>query len=371
MKGVVVGGGVAGSAVAIALRTIGVEVDVLEAHPDPAGSVGSFVSVAHNGLRALDALGCLDEVQQAGFAVPRQLMWSGRGRLLADVARARPEGSSLHSVTLMRGDLVATLRRAAARMGATVLTGRRVTDPTGDPALAGADLVVGADGVWSRVREGLDGRALQPVFAGLTSVSGSAAAGVGSDEEQQGTFNLVLGRRGTFLYLPTPDGRLWWSAQLAGRSAPDVEGCDLPTLREVFSTEPQVLRVLERAEATVTLALHHTLGPLRRAFDDRTVLVGDAVHPVGAGQGASMAIEDAVVLARNLGRSPDVATGIQTYVSRRRGRVDDLMKMARKGTDAKNAGPVAAWFRDLVMPLVFPRVYPRATGWLYRDEPTS
>ena len=369
MRAVVVGGGVAGSAAAIALRTIGAEVVVLEAHPDPAGSVGSFVSLAHNGLRALGALGCLGDVQQAGFAVPRQLMWSGRGRLLADVARARTEDSPLHSVTLMRGELVATLRRAAARMGATVLTGRPVTDPTGDSALTGADLVVGADGVWSRVREGLDEQAPQPVFAGLASVSGSAAPGVEPDEEQQGTFNLVLGRRATFLYLPTPDGRLWWSAQLAGRSAPGAGAYDLPTLRGVFSTEPQVLRVLERAEPAVTLARHHTLGPLRRTFDDRTVLVGDAVHPVGAGQGASMAIEDAIVLARTLARSPDVATGIRTHVGRRRGRVDDLMKMARKGTDAKNAGPVAAWFRDLVMPLAFPRVYPRATGWLYRDEP--
>src|SRR4051812_20174122 len=63
MRVVVVGGGVAGSTAAIALRRIGAEVTVLEAYVDPAGQVGSFLSLAYNGLSALDELGCLGAVQ--------------------------------------------------------------------------------------------------------------------------------------------------------------------------------------------------------------------------------------------------------------------------------------------------------------------
>jgi salicylate hydroxylase len=77
MRAVVVGGGVAGSASAIALARIGADVTVYEAYEDPAGPVGSYVSLAVNGLRALDALGCLPAVQAAGFPVARQRMWSG------------------------------------------------------------------------------------------------------------------------------------------------------------------------------------------------------------------------------------------------------------------------------------------------------
>src|SRR5271155_1007508 len=106
MRATVIGGGVAGSAAAIALRRFGAEVTVYEAYEDPAGPVGSYVSLAVNGLRALDALGCLAPVQAAGFPVARQRMWSGRGKLLGDVARGRRPEDPLHSVTVMRAGLV-------------------------------------------------------------------------------------------------------------------------------------------------------------------------------------------------------------------------------------------------------------------------
>src|SRR6478752_138282 len=125
MRAVVVGGGVAGASCAIALRRIGMDVVLYEAYDDPAGRVGSFVSLAGNGLRALDALGILPQVQAAGFAVARQRMWSGSGRLLGDVPRGRRGGDRQLSVTLMRADLVAELRAAALAAGARIITGER------------------------------------------------------------------------------------------------------------------------------------------------------------------------------------------------------------------------------------------------------
>ena len=90
MRATVMGGGVAGSASRGRARSgSGPDVTLYEAHEDPAGPVGSYVSLAVNGLRALDALGCLAEVQAAGFRVGRHRMWSGRGKLLGDVARGR------------------------------------------------------------------------------------------------------------------------------------------------------------------------------------------------------------------------------------------------------------------------------------------
>ncbi|NRQ40695.1 NAD(P)-binding protein, partial [Nonomuraea sp. NN258] len=193
MRAVVVGGGVAGSACAVALARIGVQVTVNEAYADPAGPVGSFVSLSVNGLRALDALGCLPAVQRAGFAVDRQRMWSGRDRLLGDVPRGRRAGDPLRSVTVMRADLVGVLREEAARRGARFVLGSRLASPSGigpgrdaesstglrigtgngpgpEPGTGpgtgtgtgtgadcgGPDLVVGADGIWSATRRALD-----------------------------------------------------------------------------------------------------------------------------------------------------------------------------------------------------------------------
>ena len=118
MRVVIAGGGVAGTACAVALAATGAEVTLYEAYEDPAGPVGSFLSLAANGLRGLDVLGALDAVRAAGFAVPRQRMWAGNGKLLGDVARARPAQDPMISVTLMRSDLVSVLREQARRAGA-------------------------------------------------------------------------------------------------------------------------------------------------------------------------------------------------------------------------------------------------------------
>ena len=126
MRAVVAGGGVAGSASAIALARIGADVTVYEAYEDPAGPVGSYVSLAVNGLRALDALGCQPAVQAAGFPVARQRMWSGGGKLLGDVARGRRPEDPLLSVTIMRADLVTRLRAAALEAGARIVAGQRL-----------------------------------------------------------------------------------------------------------------------------------------------------------------------------------------------------------------------------------------------------
>ena len=173
MRVTVIGGGVAGSAAAIALRRIGAEVTVYEAYEDPAGPIGSYVSLAVNGLRALDALGCLAQVQATGFPVARHRMWSGRGKLLGDVARGRRPEDPMHSVTVMRADLVGTLRAAALESGARILTGQRL-DREAVRRTADADLVVGADGIWSVTRPILDPSAPQPGYAGLYLVSGAS-----------------------------------------------------------------------------------------------------------------------------------------------------------------------------------------------------
>ncbi|OLT23904.1 salicylate 1-monooxygenase [Actinomadura sp. CNU-125] len=366
MRAVVIGGGVAGTASAIALARAGADVTVYEAYDDPAGPVGSFVSLAVNGLRALDALGCLASVQAAGFAVERQRMWSGRGRLLGDVPRGRRSDDALRSVTIMRADLVGVLRREAVRCGARVVTGERVA--VGDPAVADADVVVGADGIWSATRRALDPAAPEPVYAGLYSVSGTATA---APDGAHG-FNMVMARAGAFIFLPAPDGTVWWSAQVAAPREPSDPAAVGPgELLELFRDDEPAATVLRHASGVTAATPLHVLAPVARRQDGRTALIGDAAYPVGAGQGASMALEDAVVLGRELhaARDGDVAAALARFDRQRHGRTAKLAKSAAANRDAKTAGPVAARLREVFMPLFFDRFYERATGWLYDFDP--
>lgn len=366
MRVAVVGGGIAGSACAVALRRIGAEVTVHEAYPDPAGAVGSFVSLAANGLRAVAALGCLPAVRAAGFPVARQRMWSGRGTLLGEVARARRPQDPMLSITLLRADLVRILREQAIRSGAAVLTGQRA------PEAPDADLVVGADGIWSATRLRLDPHAPRPRYAGIYTVSGVSDARRAPAGTPTDGFNWIFARRGVLIHLPAPDGTIWWSAQVSDPAAPaDPTAVGPAELAGIFATEPPALDVLRAAPRVRSATLVHVLAPVRTSHDDRTVLVGDAAHPAGSGQGASMALEDAVVLTHELAAARSVPAALDAFDRARRPRAGKLARMESKNRDAKTAGPLAARLREIVMPQVFPRVYENATGWLYDFEPAE
>lgn len=358
-----VGGGVAGSAAAIALREVA-DVTVVEARPDPAGDVGSFVSLAVNGLRGLEALGCLPDVRSRGFEVDRQLMRSASGKLLADVPRGRREGDTLRGVTVMRGQLVDALREAATRSGASLVTGERVVDLDS----VDADLVVGADGLWSTTRRLLDPAAPQPRYAGLYTVCG-VAEGV---EVRPGTFTMTFARAGAFLHVAAPNGETWWAAQVVDPTEPD-RTADTDWLGDVadrYRTEATPSRIIAATTRLHPTTVMHTLAPVPTRHTDRAVLIGDAAHPVGAGQGASMAIEDALALARHLKSAP-IGAALAAYDAERLPRITRLLKAADDNRDLKRSGPVKRWAQATAMKLFFRHFYPRATAWLYDYDPAA
>lgn len=380
MRAIVIGGGVAGAVTALALRRVGAEVTVYEAYEDPAGHVGSFVSLATNGLRGLAALGCLPQVQTAGFEIPRHRMWSAGGRLLGDVPRGRRSSDTLHSVTLMRGRLVAALRDAAREAGAEIVTGERLTGviETADGAIAefasgrrsAADLLVAADGIWSTVRGLLDPAAPRPEYAGLYTVSGVSRL----DNVAPGVFNMTFARNGAFIHLAAGDGDVWWSAQIADPVEPDRHGVSgqewqrrTAGLYRLEAVPSAVIAATTHMHPTVIM---HAVDPVPTWHTDRIVLIGDAAHPVGAGQGASMAIEDALTLAAALRAAPTVPAALTAYDAERRQRIVKLLGTAEDNRKAKKAGPVKRRLQALLMRTFMPLFYEKATAWLYSYEPS-
>jgi 2-polyprenyl-6-methoxyphenol hydroxylase-like FAD-dependent oxidoreductase len=379
MRTIVIGGGVAGATTALALGRIGAEVTVYEAYADPAGEVGSFVSLATNGLRGLEALGCLPQIQSAGFEVPRQRMWSASGRLLGDVPRGRRSSDTLHSITVMRGRLVAELRTAAESAGARIITGRRLTGVTetadgvtaefADGHRATADLLVAADGIWSTVRPILDPAAPTPEYAGLYAMSG-VARGV---DIEPGVFNMTFARNGAFIHLATPHGEVWWSAQIADPVEPQRHGLTdaqwLQRTAELYRREPVPSAVIAATSHLHPPVIMHAVDPIQTWHSRRTVLVGDAAHPVGAGQGAAMAIEDAVALARSMCDNVTIDDALTAFDSERRPRITKLLDAAEDNRGMKKAGPIKRNLQTLAMRAFVPLFYEKATTWLYTYDP--
>lgn len=377
MNVMVIGGGVAGAASAIALRQIGAQVTLYEAYAEPAGQVGSFLSLASNGLRVLRSLEVLEQVQEAGIDVPGQRMWSSSGRLLGDVPRGRLRGDTLHSVTLMRGALVQTLRAKALAAGAVIVTGERLVDAVttkegvravfASGRTAEASLLLGADGIWSATRPLLDPDAPTPEYAGLYSISG-IADGI---ETEPGIFNMTFARNGAFIHLAAPGGKVWWSAQVSCPAPPELgltDGQWLRRLAGLYRHEQVPSAILGATAELHRPTLMHRLDAVPVRQGGRIALLGDAGHPVGAGQGASMALEDALVLAQSLAAKPSVAAALSAYEAARSARIAKMVKAASDNRDAKTAGPLARRMRDLVMPVAVRLFYGKATAWLYTHD---
>lgn len=103
------------------------------------------------------------------------------------------------------------------------------------------------------------------------------------------------------------------------------------------------------------------------------VIIGDAAHAVSpsAGQGASMAIEDAITLAKCLRDIPDVPQALTRYETLRRNRVELVVAQGRRNGNGKTAGPIARIVRDLVMPIAMRRMFRDGhdpMGWIWNHH---
>jgi 2-polyprenyl-6-methoxyphenol hydroxylase-like FAD-dependent oxidoreductase len=365
----IIGGGVAGPVAAMALQKAGLEATVLEAHPAPAGDVGAWLGVQTNGLDALRAIGADDAVREVGFPTPRIEFRSWTGKTLGSVATGE---DGVTGLSMKRSDLYRALHGEAVRRGVDIRYGSRLVDVRddggavtavlADGSTATADLLIGADGVRSTVRGLLDPGCPPPRFVPVLNTAGYADRTPPGAEV--GRLTMVFGRRSFFGYLPAPDGRCWWFANPPLRREPAAD--EVARLSdEQWRTSLAELHAGDRCPAVDLVAA--TPGPLRgwstydlpsvpRWSRGRTVLIGDAAHATSpaAGQGASLAVEDAVVLARCL-RDLPVPLAFEVFERARRPRVERIVAQGFRTSSAKSPNPVGRLARDLVMPLVLRR----------------
>lgn len=377
----IIGGGIAGPVAAMALRKVGIEATVYEAYDGTAHGVGSFMSMASNGLDGLRTLDAHESVQAVAFPTPRMVLWSGAGKRLGVVENGSitPDGTA--SMTMNRAALYAALRTEAAARGIRTEHGKRlvaveqdegaVTATFGDGTQARGSVLVGADGLWSTTRTHVDPTARGPRYVGLVGTGGYATGlDVGS---APGTFNMMLGKRAFFGYAVHEDGTVWWFANVpwAGEPGP-AELAAWPqrrTLADLFAGDAlPAARIIEATEHDLQFLPMHDMAPGATWHRGRAVLAGDAAHATSpsSGQGASLAIEDALELARCLRDIPDPSLAFTAYRHLRHERTKKVYAYARRINQTKAARPVARVFRDAMMPPFLARfARPGSSEWLY------
>ncbi|WP_336211591.1 FAD-dependent monooxygenase [Nonomuraea sp. LPB2021202275-12-8] len=380
----VAGGGIAGTSAAIALSKAGITPVVYEAYERAADNVGAFLTLAVN---ALDALHALDlDLGDLGFDTPKIRITNGSGRRLGEL----PYGTGLPggqvSRTMKRADLYRFLREQAVHRGVRFEYGKRLVDATAtgdgvqasfaDGSTVAADLLIGADGLRSRTREIIDPAAPGARYAGLLN-TGGYARGLGTGCEP-GMMHAIFGKRCFFAYAAHPNGEVWWAAnpaQPAELSPADVAAITpgewRARLNDLFRGDRGPALDIIAATGEIFAGWNtYTMPAVPTWHRDRMIIIGDAAHAAApsSGQGAAMAIEDAVVLATCLRDSPDVEAAFHAYERLRRHRVERVVRQGNRTGGWKALSPLARAPRDVIMSLAMRHVTRTGAdpnGWIY------
>lgn len=312
----------------MSLRRVGWEVVVYE-RAAAFGEIGAGVGVMPNALRALEWMGLDDEIRRLGTPRVSGGVRSDDGRWLVHM----PDVGQEKVIAMHRADLHGVLLRALPPE--ILFTDVEVTSADD----LDADLVVAADGINSRLRAELLPGAPGPEYAGATAWRGVAP----------GPYDLplsqTLGPGGEAGVLPLGDGRVCWYVAAVAPAGTDLDPVALfarwhDPLPELLASTPDVLR-------------HdiHQLPLLPTFVKGRVALLGDAAHAMTPylGQGACMALEDAVTLALCNG---DLAR----YDALRRPRTQSVWKGSRMagrfGIEMRS--PIALALRNFALRVVPP-----------------
>jgi FAD-dependent urate hydroxylase len=221
----VIGGGIAGPVTAMALQRAGIDAVIYEAHAPATGDteVGSYLTVAVNGLDALRAIDADKPVLEAGFPTPTNVLLSGTGRRLGAVSNGGRLADGTTAQTIKRARLYRALHTEAAGRGIRIEFSKRLVDaaatPDGgvvarfdDSTTATADVLVGADGVHSATRRLIDPTAPQGRYVGLVNFGGYTSEPAPGAEP--GNWYMIFGRRAFFGYVVDPAGGTVWFANV-------------------------------------------------------------------------------------------------------------------------------------------------------------
>ncbi|MBV9798435.1 MAG: FAD-dependent monooxygenase [Solirubrobacterales bacterium] len=323
----IVGAGIAGLATAGALARIGWEVDVVERRWTFNGTpTGLFIPA--NGVRALRALGLGDRVIARGRPIERLVARTADGTLGAgvDLERVWPAVGPCCAVQRdLALDALLETSRAPVRMGSGLSAlesdGVAVRATLENGTSERYDLVVGADGVRSTVRDSC--------WPDAPAAYGGESwwRGVVQCPAELDAWTVSMCTAGNFLVIPLGNGKAYW---VGGHSSPDpfrdpVQG-RAARVRERFDDLQGAPRdVLDQ----ITDDDRVQFSPAEQAWvedpvADRVVLVGDAWHAAtpSMAQGASLAFEDALVLAAELAAADQdgIDAALARYAQRRRPR---------------------------------------------------
>ena len=364
----IVGAGIGGLAAAVALARVGQASRVIEQSRE-LKEVGAGIQLAPNAFAAFRQMGVADAIDAVAFHPDNQVMLdsiTGEEITRVQLGSAFAERFGHPYAVAYRPDIHAELLRACRDLPGLVsieigkgVTGFEETD-TGvrasctDGSTIEGRALIGADGLWSRVRQEIvgDGR---PRVSGHIAYRAVLPLAEVPEELRHDDVRLWAGPKNHLVTYKLRRGELF-NLVAVFHSDRYVEGWDAVADKDELmarfaGVRPEVKRLLDLIETWRMWVLCDRV-PIRTWSRGRATLLGDAAHPMlqYLAQGSSMACEDAVCLAAMVERHPgDIASAFAAYETARYLRTGRVQETARYFGDFYHADGVKRELRNLMV----------------------
>jgi 2-polyprenyl-6-methoxyphenol hydroxylase-like FAD-dependent oxidoreductase len=235
---VIIGGGIAGPALALFLNKAGIRSTVFEAYPQ-VDDIGGGMQIAPNGMHVLRELGIAEQIIARGVESDEFSFENQRGKVLGLVANGPARRYGVPAVQIARSVVHRALVSEAERRGISIMYRKRLREVTcrdsgvlaefEDGTNAEGSLLIGADGIHSRTRELIFSQGPRPLYTGLFTVGGFAShpSLVPRSQTEMRRTHMIFGRNGFFGYgyfdQQNPCKVMWWSHLTRDREPEEQE----------------------------------------------------------------------------------------------------------------------------------------------------
>ena len=370
-KVIIVGGGIAGCVLALALDKIGMKSEIFEARKISDDDVGLFHYLSSNAMNVYKVLGLYDKFKDLGHVCNGVIHYRDNGKQLARIDEKNSlEDYGANSIMIKREFLTKILRDEVLSKQIPIHFGKKIIDITNigksnvtahfeDGINAEGNLLVGCDGIHSKTRSIILPNSPKPYYTKMVVTGGYSKTKI-SDKE----LNIIhsnYGKKGFLAYfvMPDSDDVWWWN----GISHPEEETRES---MEKFSNEKWQQTMIEMYDedslVIQNIIKSHEINFLKYPISDmlsvdtwykqNVCLIGDAVHATSPtnGQGAAMASEDGLMLAKCLRDIEDTEQAFEKFQQLRQKRVEKIVKIGRTtGEGYLMTNPVKKWFRNTMI----------------------
>ncbi|WP_374462488.1 FAD-dependent oxidoreductase [Chryseobacterium sp.] len=388
-KVIIICAGVAGPILALQLKKVGFQPEIFESRSANDINEGVFLGITPNGLSVLKEFIDLEKLKE-DYTPGSIKFFNARGKQIAELDTAyQKQQYGAEALQIKRANLNTYVRAAAAEAGIKTEYKKKfvrynesddqVTAYFADGTSVTGDMLIGCDGMFSEVRNQLFPEKSVIRYTKLISTGGYAK--IAELSEPLDSIRMTFGERGFFAYSVSDNGEVWWFNNYFRDHEPKPQEIEKILKAEIKDhladihkdDDPLFSRIIRNSYEIIAYPVYD-LPRLSKWYKGKVCLIGDAAHGISPhiGQGASLALEDTVVIAEQLKLNKECETAFQAFQSERQSRVERIIKNARKvGHTKTKTNPIAAWFRDLFIGYFISRQIQQLDwiyGWTYTSE---